>query len=98
MNLKFNANVICAAEHSLKKPFVEIVGELESADGPALSTLRALLAAGLSGKRWSGMPTVFLDIHEAGRLIDERGVDAVAADVGKALREYFISVGLANAD
>jgi hypothetical protein len=98
MNLKFNANAICAAERALKMPFVEIVGELESEAGPALSTLRALLAAGITGARWRGTPFVFLDVHEAGRLIDERGVSAIAADVGKALREYFISVGLANAN
>jgi hypothetical protein len=98
MDIKFTANAICAAERALKKPFVEIVGELESEAGPALSTLRALLAAGISAAKWQGLPVALIDEHEAGRLIDERGVDAISADVGKALREYFITVGLVHAN
>ncbi|MFC3207204.1 hypothetical protein [Aquamicrobium soli] len=96
MNLKFNANALCAVERALKQPFAAIIAELESEAGPALSTLRALLAAGIASAKWGDFVTVAMDEAEAGRLIDQRGVDAVALEVGKALREYFVTVGLAR--
>ncbi|OQM77570.1 hypothetical protein [Manganibacter manganicus] len=96
MNLKINANAICAAERALGKPFVEIITELEAKEGPALSTLRALLAAGLATARWPNFPVLYIDEHEAGRLIDEHGIDATAAEIGGALRGYFDTVRAAT--
>jgi len=89
MNLKYNANVICAAEKALNKRFVEILEELESKEGASLSTLRALLAAGVSGAQYPGGMFDFIDTARAGSLIDQHGVDVIAADIGKALRGYF---------
>ncbi|WP_172350836.1 hypothetical protein [Mesorhizobium sp. NZP2298] len=54
MNLKFNANTLVAAERSAGKPFVDIVAELNSDDGASLTTIRALLAAGVAGARQDG--------------------------------------------
>lgn len=98
MNLKFNANALCAVEHSLKKPFVEIIQELESETGASLSTLRALLAAGITHGRYPSLPVSYLNLDEAGRVIDERSIDAVAVEVGKALRTYFDDVRAAHGD
>lgn len=96
MNLKLNANGLCAVERALNKPFTAIIAELESDPGPALSTLRALLAAGIASAKWGDFVTIAMDENEAGRLIDQHGVDAVAVEVGKALRTYFDEVRIAN--
>ncbi|WP_315924832.1 hypothetical protein [Mesorhizobium sp. SP-1A] len=89
MNLLFNTNSICAAEAALGRPFVDMIAELESRSGPSLSTLRALLAAGVMAAQYPKMPYAFIDVEQAGRLIDEHGVPAVGAEVGKSLRAYF---------
>lgn len=96
MNLKLTANALCAVEQSVKKPFVDIIAELESEGGASLSTLRALLAAGIAVGRYPNMPFLHLDTDEAGRVLDERGIHAVATEVGKALRAYFDTVRAAR--
>jgi predicted ATPase len=53
MNLKFNTNVLAAAEQSLRKPLITILEELESEEGVSLTTLRALVAAGRYGAEYS---------------------------------------------
>ncbi|MBZ9984745.1 hypothetical protein LB521_26805 [Mesorhizobium sp. BR-1-1-8] len=87
MNLKFTANTLVAAEKSAGKSFVDIIAELDSKSGASLTTIRALLAAGLAGANSNYL--VFLDDHGAGKVIDERGIDVVAVEIGKALRTYF---------
>jgi hypothetical protein len=102
MDIKFTANAICAAERVIGKPFGAIIGELESEDGASLSTVRALLAAGRVGARYADMSTIRLDHFvafeeaAAGTMIDAEGVDAVAAALGTALREYFAPAVAAN--
>ena len=90
MNLKFDTNVLAAAEESLRKPLVAILAELESEEGASLSTLRALVAAGTYRTKYPSMDflPVILDEPSAGRLIDDGGTTAAAEAVGKALREF----------
>ena len=92
MNLRYNANVLCAVEHAVRKPLVEVLAELESDGGTSLSTLRALVAAGQYGATFPNFPATMLDEYQAGHLIDKHGTAACAEAVGKALKSYFSKV------
>ena len=89
INLKFNANVLCAAEKYAGEKIVEILEDMDSEAGISLTSLRALVAAGRAGAAYpSTFPIAFLDEHAAGILIDSHGTAETAVAVGQALRDY----------
>lgn len=102
IDLRYSVNALCAAERSLGKRTVDIIEEMESDGGPAVQTLRAMLAAGLlwkdpMAKFAMNNPQAFgaphLPLGEAGLLIDQLGVNAVSADVGIALGAFLRELG-----
>lgn len=76
--LKFSTNAMCELEERLNKGLNAIVGNMER-----LSTVRALLWAGLQSKH----PDITM--QKAGEIIDQCGMPAATAIIGKALNAAF---------
>jgi hypothetical protein len=100
IDLRYDVNAICLAEKLLDKKSVEIISELEAADGVSLRTLRALIAVGLIWQNplakvheavtWLGDSGLGLvDERGAGKLIEEIGIPAASAVVGAKLGLFF---------
>lgn len=101
LRLKFSVAAIIWAEKALDAKLAGIVSELESDTGPSLRTLRALLTAGapsqldrlvleMSGAL--GGSVGHLDQRNGSRLIEEHGVAACSAAVGKAMGEFLATI------
>jgi len=97
LQLKYSVNALCVLERTLGRRTVDIIQELEVDGGPAIDTLRAVLAAGLVWKDrmaqfalrsqgMMGMPR--LNVEEAGDLIEREGMHRVSLFVGRALGAF----------
>lgn len=81
--LSFNA--ICILEDELKKPMDQIFKELD--ESMSALTLRSIVRAGLMAAE--GTPTSPMD---AGRMIDELGIDEIAEVITESVKASFPTV------
>lgn len=101
LRLKFDIATIIWSERELDTKLASIIDELQSVSGPSLRTLRALLTAGAPSpqERMSinmeaafARSTSYLDQRNGSRLIEEHGVAACSAAVGKAMGEFIATI------
>ncbi|MEN5278176.1 hypothetical protein ABE527_14645 [Brucella sp. TWI432] len=102
LELKYSVNALCVLERTLGKRAVDIVEDLEADGGPAIHTLRAVVAAGWlwndhMAKLAMGMPEMMgevrLNLPKAGNAIDRIGINGASRQVGRALGEFLRSIG-----
>lgn len=86
-SLRFSTNALCTLENDLDLGIGEIVETMQTS--PRLSTLRAVLRAGLSQE---------IDQRRAGELIDELGFDRVRELISDAFALAFPSAVEAEAE
>lgn len=102
LKLKYSINALCLLEKTLNKRTVDIIQEMEAEGGPAIHTLRAVLAAGLvykdqmtslamNSNGMLGMPR--LDVESAGALIENVGIGAASVQVGRSLGMFLSNLG-----
>lgn len=102
IELRYSVNSLCLLEKTLNKRTVDIIEEMEAEGGPAIHTLRAVLAAGLVYKDrmaslamesngMLGMPR--LDVESAGALIESVGIGMASVEVGRSLGMFLSSLG-----
>lgn len=102
LELKYSVNALCVLERTLGKRTVDIVEDLEADGGPAIHTLRAVIAAGwiwsdpfskLAMQAPEMMQEVRLNLPKAGNAIDRIGINEASRQVGRALGAFLRTIG-----
>jgi hypothetical protein len=81
--LRFTMNSLCALEEELGEPVAALADKMKDPAQFRISMARAVLWAGLLHKRRD------LTIEQAGEIIDEAGITATMAAIGKAFSLAF---------
>lgn len=81
--LSFSVNAICELEAELDKPVAEIIAAIQDPRQLRLSTVRALVWAGLRDHHPD------LTVQDAGTMITDAGIQNVVEKVGEAFRLAF---------
>ncbi|WP_173931391.1 GTA-gp10 family protein [Chelativorans sp. Marseille-P2723] len=81
--LSFSVNALCELEDALGQPVAQIANALNDPDTARLSTVRALVWAGLRDHHDE------VGVKEAGDIITDAGIPACMEAIGKAFKAAF---------
>lgn len=84
--LRYDVNALCEVEDATKDNILEVISKLQ--DGkPSFKIIRLLLWAGLR----SGTPGI--TVEEAGRIMQDAGIQNTAEAIGEAFTASFVPPG-----